>query len=418
MICTKITKRKLEALTAKEQEYIVWDQELKGFGVRVSPKGRRSFLAQYRTFALGQHKQRRMTLGVYGTVTVEEARAAARLILARVELGQDPALERDEAKIPAFTVGELADKWLEQCAPRSRARGKLRGTPRNPKNVAIDKGRIERHIKPLIGDMPAAELTPMKVIQFREDVRNGKTALTKRTSKHGTARVTGGDGAATRTLRQLSAIYSFGVRMGLVEKNPVMGIERTPDSRRERYLSDDELKRLGEALAEEVGVGIPSFGVLIIKLLLLTGCRKSEIEGLKRSEIDHDRGFIRFQTSKTGAKTIPINDGAKRILASVPESGGSEFVFPARSGKGHYIGTPKVWRRVCEAANINDARLHDLRHTFASKAAEGGFSLPVIGALLGHRDVKTTARYAHLADSPLRKATMAVGSDLETMVGI
>lgn len=323
------------------------------------------------------------------------------------------ALAREDAQVVPPTVSDLADKWFKECAPRSRGRGALRGRLRDLKNLAFDKGRIERHIKPLIGDVLLKDLTARTVSKFRDDVAAGKTAITVKTRKHGVARVTGGDGTATRTVRQLSAILSFGVREGFLKSNPAFGVDKTPDNPRERYLSTEEIERLGKVLDEAEVPGIPNYGIYVIRLLLLTGCRKSEIEALEWSEVDLDRGFIRFKKSKTGAKTIPLTETARRLLRRLLRFDQSDFVFPSSRAKGHYIGTPKVWVRLRAKAGLDDVRLHDLRHTFASIAAAGGLSLPIIGALLGHTQTSTTARYAHLADHPLRSASEQISARID-----
>ena len=150
----------------------------------------------------------------------------------------------------------------------------------------------------------------------------------------------------------------------------------------------------------------------IIRLLALTGARRNEIESLKWSEVELVRNILRLEDSKTGAKVIPLAPAAKSILAEAPHIEGSPYVFPAASGEGHYQGIGKVWRAVRKAAKLEDVRLHDLRHTFASYGAAGGLSLPIIGKLLGHSQAATTQRYAHLADDPVQQAANQIGDTI------
>lgn len=180
----------------------------------------------------------------------------------------------------------------------------------------------------------------------------------------------------------------------------------------DRYLSQQELVALGDALREGIESGLNPLAIAIIKLLIFTGARKGEIESLKWNEVDFNGGYLRLADSKTGQKAIPLNAGALEVLLALPRLDGSGYVFPAHRSDGWYLGTPKVWKIVRAMAGIEDVRLHDLRHSFASIAVSGGASLPIIGALLGHANAATTQRYAHLHDAPLRAASDAVGRQL------
>ncbi len=236
------------------------------------------------------------------------------------------------------------------------------------------------------------------------DVRAGKTAAHVKTGKHGRAIVAGGRGTATRTVGLLGGISTFAVDQGLWQDSPVRGVKRAPDRNNKRYLSLDELARLGVVLSEAEREGETPHAVNAIRLLVTTGCRKGEILSLKWDFIDWDMGYLRLPTSKTGEKDVAIGAPALELLASLPRHEGSGYVFPAASGNGHYLGLPKVWSRIRERAGLSGVRLHDLRHSYASIGIAGGHSLVVIGALLGHKDVATTQGYAHLADDVQRAA--------------
>lgn len=206
--------------------------------------------------------------------------------------------------------------------------------------------------------------------------------------------------------------HSGGADHGLVEVNPVRCVKRFPDRKGVRYLSKLELMALGEALRDGLEQGLNPLAIAILKLLVLTGARKGEIESLKWHEVDFDNRYLRLTDSKTGQKAIPLNAGSLNVLAGLSKQSGSQFAFPAHRGKGYYEGTPKVWRIIRSMAELDDVRLRDLRHSFASMAVSQGASLPMIGALLGHRDTATTQRYAHLHDDPLKEAAESIGNSI------
>ena len=195
-------------------------------------------------------------------------------------------------------------------------------------------------------------------------------------------------------------------------ESPVLGVKRFADKRGNRYLSQQELVALGGALRKAESEGENPSALAILKLLIFTGARKGEIERLTWPEVDFAAGYLKLADSKTGQKAIPLNAGALQVLHDQPRIEGNDHVFPAYRGDGHYEGTPKVWVSVRAKAGLQDIRLHDLRHSFASTAVSGGASLPIIGALLGHAHSATTQRYAHLSDDPLRAASEAVGSQI------
>lgn len=274
--------------------------------------------------------------------------------------------------------------------------------------LASDRGRIVRHIKPLLGKKRISEITRADIQRFLQDVAQGKTAADVKTRKRGRAIVKGGRGTATRTVGLLGGIFGFAVAAGLIPQNPVAGVKRYPDRKGDRHLTIAELEALGRALSGARANGENPMAIDIILLLIFTGARKGEIESLRWADLDTEAGYLRFSDTKTGQRTIPLNSGAMEILELQKCLARAEFVFPSSTVNGHYVGTPKVWRRVRAAAGLHNVRLHDLRHSFASIAVSGGSSLAIIGGLLGHRSVVTTHRYAHLMDHPLRKTSEAV----------
>ena len=385
----KITKRFIDSLKANTDDKIYWDDNLKGFGVRTKPSGTQSYLVQYRN-QYGRSK--RLTIGKVGTLTPDESRQMAIQHLASVSKGTDPAQEKHDIK-KLITVSGLCDLYM------------LEGTGRKkPSTLATDKGRIERHVKPLIGNRIAADIHRGDVEQMMHDIANGKTATTQKTKKHGKAIVKGGKGTATKAVTLLGAIYTFALKRNLRNDNPAHGIDKYPDKKNERFLSNQELEGLGGVLQELEQDNRHLFSVQCIRLLLLTGCRRGEITSLQWDDIDTERKCIRLSDTKTGARLVPLADCAITLLQALPKLS-SPFVFPSTRAESSFTGLPKTWRTIIRpAAKIDDVRIHDLRHTFASIAAELGYSQPTIGALLGHAGSGTTGRYVHFGRDPLGAA--------------
>lgn len=400
----KLTKTQIDKVVPAKADYFLWDGELKGFGLKVSKGGRRTYICKYRVGSGRTAPSRRMTIGAHGSPwTLEQARAEARKILGRAANGEDPAKEKQDVK-KQITVSQLCDLYLQQGAGTKKA-----------STLATDKGRIERHIKPLLGRKKVPAVTRADIKRFLQDVANGKTAKDEKTGLRGRAIVKGGQGTATRTVGLLGGIFSYALDCGMIDSNPVRGVKRFKDKKGQRYLSQLELVALGKALHDGLEQGLNPQALAILKLLVFTGARKGEIETLRWSAVDFQTGYIRLEDSKTGQKAFPLNVGALEVLAAIPRLHGTDFVFPALRGDGHYEGTPKVWRKVRKMAELEDVRIHDLRHSFASMAVSGGASLPVIGALLGHVDSTTTQRYAHLHDDPIKAVSEAVGSHITAL---
>ncbi len=399
MAAGRITKRTVDSLRATGREYVHWDGELKGFGVRVRASGSKSFVAVYRTGGRST-PLRRVTIGAVGKIEASKARDEAKTILRGAELGEDRAAAKAKARVE-MTLAQVCDLYLAEGCDTKKA-----------STIATDRGRIERHIKPLLGRKRVSEITRADIERFMRDVAAGKTAIDEWTRARGRAIVEGGKGTATRTVGLLGGIMSFAVSRQLRPDNPVRGVKRYPDRKGETFLSAAGLGRIGAALADAESKGSNPAAIAIIRLLAFTGARKSEITGLRWSEVDLERGYLRLGDSKTGAKVIPIGAPACEVLAGLHEIAGSPFVFPASSGGGFFQGVEKVWKMVRAAAGFPNLRLHDLRHSFASTGLARGDALPVIGAILGHADVKTTSRYAHLADDPVRKAADGIAGSV------
>jgi integrase len=398
----KITKRTVDAAAPGDKVYVLWDEALKGFGIRVQPSGVKTYFVMYRPDGGGRGAQAvRFTIGRHGAFAPDQAREAAEAALRTVAVGHDPHANklRERAEL---TVDQLCDRYMADGT----------GT-KKPSTLRSDLARINCHIKPLLGGLKVSKVTGADVERFMRDVAKGKTAAKidgKRKRTDSMSR--GGKGTAARTVGFLGGIFSYAVKLKLRSDNPVHGVERYKDRKSQRFLDADELGQLGLALEAHERHGQ---GVNVIRLLALTGARKGEIEGLRWSEIDAAASCLRLADSKTGQKIVPLGAAALAVLLGIDRYGTSPFVFPARDVKAggpdrHFLGTPKIWRAVTAAAGLEGVRLHDLRHTFASLGVGGGHSLPMIGKILGHADVKTTAQYAHLADDPVKQAVDRISS--------
>lgn len=412
----KLTLRTIQAAAAKDQEYVIWDHELSCFGLRVRQGGGKTFIARTRVGRGRDAKKVTITIGKPEFMTVEDARRKARALIAEAAEGKAPETAAPKVQAGPKTVGDLCDLWLEKGATRMRLRGKLAGKLRDPKNIAIDRGRINAHIIPLLGKVKLSDLTASVIEGFRDAVARGDTKQLTKTKPRGLRRVSGGEGTATRTLRLFSSILSFGVRERALGANPAIGVEKTPDRSLERFLSPDEMRRLGETLVAVERAGAPAAGIAIIRMLALSGARKGEVEQLRWPEVDLRTGFLRLATSKTGAKLIPITGPMRAILEARAELGRDGYVFVDRTGESHFQGTPKLWVKIRNAANLDDVRLHDLRHSAASFGLAGGLGLEVIGKLLGHADVKTTRRYAHLSEGHVKAAAESMADGIADLL--
>lgn len=405
----KLNKRSIDDIPTPDRTIIIRDDELSGFSLRVFPTGRKVFLVQYRVGGGRNGRQRRIKLGVFGTITADEARTKAREILARAHLGDDFADERDKVR-ESQTVAQLIDAWSRDGVLTNRRTG----ARRSEVNVAGEIALANHHIRPLIGSRKVDSLIKGDIQRLRTQIATGESRTRSKGRKRGLIKVSGGDGTATRTIRLLSSILSYAVDMGLIASNPALGVKLAPGGQRHRYLSPEELRRLGAVLDQPMRSPAAATAATIIRLLILTGARRGEIEGLKWSEVDFQFGMLRKETSKTGAKVIPLARAALQILEDQRQwaSGNQLWVFPGQRGEGHFDSLNKEWSRIRIAAGISDVRLHDLRHTYASFGAAGGVGLPLIGGILGHRQASTTQRYAHLADTPLRAAANVIAGEI------
>lgn len=400
----KITKRIVDALAPGA---FVWDTQVQGFGCRCLPSGRKVYLLKHRLGAGGRRaRQRWLTLGTHGApLTAELARAAALENLAAIKKGADPVGERLNERV-AETMDELCDAYV-QAVERGAVLTRRR-LAKKASTLATDKGRIERHIKPLLGRHRVRDITKRDIEQFLSDVREGKTRLDLKTGLRGRAIVEGGAGTASRTVGLLGGIFTFAVNRGLRPDNPVRGVVRPADQHRDRFLAPEEYRALGKVL--EGVEGDDPVVVACIRFLLLTGARKGEALGLEWSHVDERARCLRLPDTKTGASLRPLSRNALSALGASLRIEGNPLVFPGRSDSRPMTGLPKRFARMCAQAKLARVTLHTLRHSFATVANELGLAEATIAALLGHKLHTITGRYTHHLDSTLLAAADRVAN--------
>jgi integrase len=397
----KITKRAVDGLAPSgEAETALWDTEVKGFGIRVR-RGSKSYIVHYRIGSGRGATLRKLTIGKHGSPwTPEAARASAKRLLAEVAAGRDPAAARQEDR-KALTFSELIDLYVAGGVSHKKS-----------STLKVDRGRIEHHLRPLLGRVRADRIGRADVERMRNTVAAGKTAKTIESGdkRRAGSTATGGKGAAAQCVALVSSIYAFAIGRALCAGNPARGVKKAPVRKIERFLTEAEFARLAEALDAEAQRSGNLYPPAAIKLLLFTGCRKGEITNLQWGHVDFERECLRLPDSKSGAKVVYLNAPARALLQELPRLRDDERVIAAMRADSAGPAVDKVWSRMRRAAGLTGVRLHDLRHSFASVGAAGGLSLPIIGALLGHKHAATTARYAHLSADPLRAANDAVGA--------
>ena len=384
----KISKRTVDRLSVNERDTIFWnrdrdrDRDLTGPGVRVYPTGTKVYVVQSR----GEGRSRRITLGRHGTLPADEARRCAARIIARIKRWDAP-----EAAAPsdAVTVAEFARRYLEEhvavrCKPRTRV---------------LYEAVLRRHLVPTLGETPVSGVSREQVAALHYGLRETPYA-------------------ANRALNLLAQILDAAREQSLRPPdagNPCRSIERFGERSHERFLSEEEFRRLGRVLEEASGGagGASPAAVAAIRLLVLTGCRRSEILDLRWDHVDLEAGELRLPDSKTGARTVPLSPAAVQVIAELSRIPGNPWVIPGRNSGAPLRNLQYPLEILRARAGLEDVRIHDLRHSFASRALALGEGLPIIGELLGHRRVRTTARYAHLALESVKTSASRVAASIE-----
>lgn len=402
-----LTKTVVDGAEPKSQRYDLWDNKLSGFGLRIEASGTKTFIVRYRANGGGRKAPRRfMTIGRFGNLTVEEARKKAKVLLGAAANGDDPAGER-QARRREMLVSELVDHYEDEgCFIQ---RGIHQGRPMKPLTKKCTLARLRNHVVPLLGRKRVSEVSSADVERFVRDVTAGKTKRDERGGFRKRVIVRGGDGAARKVVRDLSAVFSFAQRRQIADSNPVaLAAVRKTDNVRDRFLTLAEVTKLGRALDELQAEGENMKGIQITRLWALTGCRRNEIASLKWSEVDFERGLLVLADSKTRRSIRPLSSAATLVLKKVTRDADSLFVFPAEMGEGHYQGTKRIWKKIVAKAKLPGITPHTLRHTMGSTAVSFGEGLPLTGAILGHANPRSTAIYAHVQNDPSKRAANRV----------
>lgn len=387
----RLTKRVIDALAPREKAYIYGDDTPKNFGVRVYPSGHKAYVITYRPVPATRATPKKIyTLGACNVLVLDQARDLARQWLAAIRQGADPAAQQ-EALRRAPTMADLAQRYLSEHAE----------VKKKPSSLHMDRVNLRLHVLPALGQRLVHEIS-------RADIA----------TLHHAMRAT--PGAANRVLALLSKMFGLAEQWGLrpQQSNPVYGIERYRERKLERFLTMEELARLGAVLheAERTQTEMPSV-IAAIRLLILTGARLGEILGLRWEQIDWQRGLAQLSDSKTGEKSLYLSPAAIEVLRGLARQQDNPYVLPGRHHGKPLMNPHKPWARLCHQAEIEGVRLHDLRHTYASMGVALGLSLPILGKLLGHQQAATTQRYAHLGPDPVHEAAHRVGARLREALG-
>ena len=375
-----IAKRAVHALPADGSDALYWDRDLPGFGVRVYASGRKAYVVQCR----GPNGSQRVTIGQHGTITADEARKQAAAIIDRIKRGEEPLPVPPEA---APTVADLAERFM-------RAHVEVNCKPATARFYSL---ALDKHILPALGAKPVRAVEPADVSSLHCALR--------------TKPVT-----ANRVIDILSKMLSLAEAWDLrpAGSNPCRTVRRYKERKRERFLSPDETRRLGEVLDQaEAEGGASVYAVAAIRLLMLTGCRLNEILSLRWDDVDRTAGELRIRDGKTGPRSVPLTPTVREVLAAIPRVPGNPWVIVSSRPGVHRLSTIREhWYRLQSQAGLDDVRIHDFRHSYASRALALGVSLTMIGRLLGHTKVSTTARYAHLARETERASAARVGGSI------
>lgn len=409
MSVESLSKRSVDALKPRAHRYIAYDVSLKGFAVRVSPNGTKTWIVEYRPGAGGRRAgKKRLSLGRTTAVTADEARKAARDVLARIRLGEDPAGLRAEERI-AITVSELLQRYYtEYVVPKLK-----------PGSVTLYRHLLFNVLDPVLGTKKAKDVTRADVERMHIGEGGRRPTI------------------ANRALVILSGCYRWASERSLLTEglNPTRYIKKYRENTRERYLSIEEFRRLGAAIREAETIGIlwdapegerskhrrkelncrtviPPHVTAAFRLLLLTGARLREILHLRWDEVDLERGLLLLRDSKTGAKAIVLNSHTIGLLKTLPRL--SEYVIAGNNPNVPRSDLKRPWNLISTRAGLQGVRIHDLRHSFASVGAGFGLGLPIVGRLLGHSQASTTERYAHLDNDPLRRAANQIGERISS----
>ncbi len=380
-----ISKRTVDRLSAEGRDAVFWDRELSGFGVRVYPSGTKVYVVQTRA----QGRSTRVAVGRHGVISADQARRKAAMLIARIKAGEDPNPAR-AAPAARPTVADLTERYLAEHV----------GVRCKPRTAEAYRWLVAKFVLPELGALAIEAVEREHIAALHH--RHRETPY-----------------QANRVLEVVRKMFNLAEAWGLRKDgaNPCRFVEKYKEHKRERFLTEEEFRRLGQVLSEVEAEGSETLSaVTAIRLLMLTGCRLGEVQTLRWENMDLEAGELRLPDSKTGARMVPLSRAAAGVLAVLPRDPDNPWVIAGRKSGAHLTDLQHLWRRIRARAGLDDVRIHDLRHSFASRALALGESLPMIGKLLGHTQVQTTARYAHLARDSVKasasKVADSIGADI------
>jgi integrase len=379
----KLTKRIIDASLPKQKDYIIWDDEIKGFGCRILPTGRKTYVFFYRSPV--NQKFSYLKIGVHGSITVDIARDEVLQLTALLARKIDPKENQLKQKEELKQSILFEDFWQIFREKYIKINHKLSTQKR-------DFYRIKNHLMPFFSKKTIGEIRRADILEFIHSLEEVKAT-------------------ASKCVRLLSVAFTQAEFWGYraENSNPCRGVPKHQDRKVERFLRNEELIKLEQVLlARHGGSKSSPYTLAAIWMLLYTGCRESEVLTLQWKDVHLEDGYIYLPDSKVGVRAIPLNEKSKQILLDLQKKEDNPYVFCGKSPGQHLQETKTTWRKVRELAGIPDVRLHDLRHSFASFALKKGVDLYTVSKLLGHKNVSTTTRYAHLELEHLKKATNKV----------
>ncbi len=377
----KLTKKLVESSLPREKDYVIWDDEIKGFGCRIYASGYKTYVFFYTSPTTKVYTY--LKIGVHGNYTVDLARDKAKKWCADIAKDIDPKAIK-KAKEVAEQKSVIFEKFWQVFTEKYIKQN------HKPSTINRDASRIKLYILPFFGKKPIVEIERRDVLEFKDSLSNG---------------------TSTKCLRLLTTAFNQAELWEYIplNTNPCRSIPKHPDKKMENYLTDEQLKKLEKTLLEREIAGIVSpYTISALRLIIYTGCRKGEILSLQWEEIDLTHNCLRLKDSKTGKRVIPLNDIAKGIILNIEKQANNPYVFCGDKPGTHLVAIQKTWERIRKQAGLPDIRIHDLRHSFASFAINNGVDLIELKGLLGHASVKTTERYIHLTNKKLLDATNRV----------
>lgn len=406
----KLTKRVVDGAESRRSDYVIWDDELPGFGLRVFTSGKRSYVIQYRQGG----RSRRFTIGLHGVWTPELARQEAKVQLGRIARGEDPAEEK-QLDHKSMSVKELCNLYLKDLqAGLILGKG---GRPKKPGTIISDVGRIQRHLIPLLGTRRVKDLTKADITKAMKDIIAGKTRLVAKTEKmRGKSIVKGGVGTATRTIGLFGGILTYAVEAGIIDVNPARGVRRPKDNVRARRLSEAEYRILGDMLKTAAENETYHMTTDIIRQIALTGCRRAEMVTLRWDEADTASSCLRLTDSKEGRSIRPIGLPVVEYLESRRAEAVGEYVFSGRDNNAAFGSFPNHWKKIFTDSPLAEITPHILRHSFASVANDLGFTEITIAALVGHAKGSVTSNYIHTIDTALIMAADTIAGYIQGLL--